>query len=539
VLVGVIDTGIDWRHADFRNADGTTRVAAFWDAADDSFATSGGRVGSAPPMTFGRDGDGKPLPLGTLYTRAQINAALKGAGTVNGGDVGGHGTACAGIAAGNGRGTANGVPAGTYPGVATGAELLVARALDVRGGAQGAALERAYQWMVEEAKKAGKPLVVNMSLGSHYTICDGNSALEKWMARVVPPNTPGVLTCVSAGNGGDLSLHARARYGPRRPGQRDITSEPMAFVIGGEQTFLGAFSHADDWGLMITGDALRDEAAAAGDNPEGEYALIVQHYAGEDDVFLGARALTRENVPDLTEILQDWAGRVEFEPGSATAADRLEFRLAGGNYQARAFCPDTTRRPTNPRPAVVKTGTADLYLTRRFVGGFVLRATRETNLVEPGNSERVITVGSYDFRGAWPSLEGPSSYNLVPGALSTFSSAGPRRDGLVKPEVVAPGRFAVSSLARGSEMGDDRAAITPDGLHVAWEGTSAASPYVAGVLALLLEREPRLTLEQARARLKQTALARPDAHTGALPNPAWGYGRLQPGLLLESARGRR
>src|SRR4051812_27157817 len=62
VIVAIADRGIDWRNADFRNADGSTRIAGIFDLSDDS--------GAAAP--------GNPYGVGTLYSRAQIDAALAG-----------------------------------------------------------------------------------------------------------------------------------------------------------------------------------------------------------------------------------------------------------------------------------------------------------------------------------------------------------------------------------------------------------------------------------------------------------------------------
>ena len=111
VLIGIVDSGIDYENPDFRNADGTTRIAALWDQTVET---------------------GLPLAgynVGTEFTSQQINAALQTAGheerfrLVPSRDISGHGTAVAGIAAGNGRGSQG----GRYRGVAPEAELLIVK----------------------------------------------------------------------------------------------------------------------------------------------------------------------------------------------------------------------------------------------------------------------------------------------------------------------------------------------------------------------------------------------------------------------------
>ena len=92
VLVGVVDSGIDYENPDFRNEDGTTRIAALWDQT----------IPGNPPEGYTR---------GTEYTREQIDEALSEADRekrlmrIPSRDISGHGTAVAGIAAGNGRGS--------------------------------------------------------------------------------------------------------------------------------------------------------------------------------------------------------------------------------------------------------------------------------------------------------------------------------------------------------------------------------------------------------------------------------------------------
>ena len=105
VIVGIVDTGIDWRHADFTNPDGSSRILYLWDQSDD--------VGPAPLP---------PFDYGTLWTNAEINAALQGMGTVREVDSYGHGTHVAGIAAGNG------LALGGFVGMAPLADLIIVKA---------------------------------------------------------------------------------------------------------------------------------------------------------------------------------------------------------------------------------------------------------------------------------------------------------------------------------------------------------------------------------------------------------------------------
>ena len=159
ILISVIDSGIDYAHPDFCNPDKTTRLVALWDQtipADPS-------AGRFAPAGYSQ---------GTLFSPEQINAALQTAGheerfrLVPSRDISGHGTAVAGIAAGNGRGSQG----GRYRGVAPEAELLI-----VKMGIPGeygfprtTQLMRGVDYIIRKAEELKKPVAVNISFGNTY-----------------------------------------------------------------------------------------------------------------------------------------------------------------------------------------------------------------------------------------------------------------------------------------------------------------------------------------------------------------------------------
>ena len=504
VIVGVVDSGIDWRHADFRRADGSTRILAVWDMTDDSYTSSGGRVGSRPPVSIG----GKPL--GTLYTRAQINAALRGAGTVNTGDTEGHGTACAGVAAGGG------LAPGHFPGVAPQADLLI-----VRAGADshiGGLYYLGTRWIVRTAKARHEPCVVSQSFGSQGSAHNGASPEERVMDALAGPGRGGVAVCVAAGNEGQDSLHAGGRFGPRRPGQADVAGQPTDLYVTRETELDGYFGHGDDWGLIVVN--LDNRVVDASGQPV-PFAFVVDPGHG------GVTQKVSRDAVDPSAVASCLAAPPEMAVQGAD--DRLALRLSPGRYQILGF-------GTGPR---VPGGAYDLYLPFPDDATFGQGADRRYMVATPGNADNVLTVGAYIARDAWPSRSGRvTAYNLVLGDIAPYSSPGFRRGGRVKPDLCAPGTFALSPLSPGSALGKngdgsaDTDDTTPDGQHLAWQGTSAATPYVAGVVALMLQKDPRLDESQIQRILTRTA--RHDDFTGAVPNPQWGYGKLDPGAALRA-----
>ena len=153
IIVGIVDSGIDYANQDFRNEDGTTRIEALWDQS----------VPGNPPMGYA---------LGTEYTREQINEALEETDPLArqdllpSRDISGHGTAVAGIAAGNGRGSEG----RRYRGAAPEAELVVVKMNTPRaeGFPRTTELMQGVDYIIRTALRLGKPAAINISFGNTY-----------------------------------------------------------------------------------------------------------------------------------------------------------------------------------------------------------------------------------------------------------------------------------------------------------------------------------------------------------------------------------
>ena len=114
-----------------------------------------------------------------------------------------------------------------------------------------------------------------------------------------------------------------------------------------------------------------------------------------------------------------------------------------------------------------------------------------------------------------------------------------------KPDIMAPGQFVVAPLS--ADYQPDlmeqylenilvfEGAYGERDSYIAYEGTSMASPIVAGTVALMLEYDPELTLENLREILQSTASG--DRFTGELPNYDFGYGKLNAHLAMQQLTG--
>lgn len=162
ILVGVVDSGTDYRHPDFRNADGTSRILKMWDQS------------AVPKLSSDEHswfyGPPKGYSLGVEYTKEMIDAALalpapEGYEIVPERDLSGHGTSVLGIAAGNGRASD-----GVNSGVAFESDLMVVKLGIPKENSfpRTTELIQGIDYLVRQSLALGRPMVINLSFGNNY-----------------------------------------------------------------------------------------------------------------------------------------------------------------------------------------------------------------------------------------------------------------------------------------------------------------------------------------------------------------------------------
>jgi subtilisin family serine protease len=464
VLIGIIDSGIDYTHEAFRRSDGTTRVVAIWDQALQPQGEE------RPPAGFS---------FGVEYQRAAIDEALRTDDPLQivrhvdrpGAGGGFHGTHVCGISAGDGSVAGAGHPSATFVGIAPEAELVLVannrgRTDAERGMGDSADVFAALTYIFQVAESLGRPVVINQSQGDNVGPHDGSSILERGIDGLL--GGPGRAMVKSAGNEGALNRHASGTV--PKGGSQDVQ-----FTVPGGRMFQLMmdiwYRGADrlDFSLTTPGGDTSETVSPGTEAPN----LVMQN---------GNRVFVDSNVDDPANHDNRIFVIIQSGPGGTIEPGTWSFRLDG---------------------IQVETGQWDAWIQRsQFRDEFLppLRNPARTISI-PGTSREIITAASYVTRGAGV------------GSISTFSSLGPTRDGRDAPTVAAPGQLIIAPqpIATGDLYGE-------------MQGTSMSAPAVAGAVALLLQKNPTLTQAQIKACLE--ANARADEFTGDTPNNAWGAGKL-------------
>lgn len=499
VLLAVLDSGISYQLPVFRKADGSTRIRFLWDQTVQSEMLP-------PPEGF---------RIGAEFDEEQINAALRAQDReeqfmlLPTADVGGHGTAVAGIAAGSdafwgGDSSDGGEDRRQYRGTAPETELLIVRLglPDASSFSRTTEVMRAVTWALRKAEALGMPLVINLSFGNTYGAHDGSSLLERFLDNAAEIGR--TVICVGSGNEGAAAGHLAGNLLAGNGGQNGTllrgTDREAALAVR----------------EILPPPYMRDVELAVGEYENSLSIQLWKNYSDEYTVRLRAPDGQEEALP-----MQDGGGKYtlrlgqtevlvyigEPKPYEAAQEIYLELLPVGRRYLESGIW---ILQLAAVRPV---TGQFYLYLptavTRNAVTRFY-QPTPEVTLTIPSTAAKVITVGAYD-----------SSYDAYAdfsgrGYADAERTIGVVTAGLAKPDLVAPG---VGILA-------------PDvyGTFLPVTGTSFATPIVAGAAALLMEwgivqgNDPFLYGEKVKAYLRRGAS--PLRGETVYPNDKVGWGKL-------------
>lgn len=494
VVVGVLDTGIDFTHPDFQD-DAGSRIEYLLEYQPDPV--------NSPPVAE------------QSWTKQVIDTAPQ---TVTQRDIHGHGTHVTGTAAGGGRGA-------PFPGAAPESRLVI-----VKGSRTGSDPTRPHTfserdmingtaWIFSRADDLNMPAVVNLSIGSPGGPLDGSLDINRAMSNLT---APGRLIVFAAGNNGVHVIHAGAAVpaGTSRTVAFNYSEASNAFV----SPQLGQLIQVTGW--YDPGTITSVQVAAR--NPQtGAIVAETSLPTGQghsDLVPLNSGSAT----VGLVQILAQTVNHPNNNLGAFTV-------LVANNFDTAVNLRDhlwtiTIQTASQGRfDAWIATPTMGAFATSVPNVGILIPGDNQFTLNRLAAAENVLTAGSFTTRREWQDANGTpitATFGGEPlplGERTYFSSFGPTRDGRIRPDVMAPGSWLISSRSADAPP---NVSLTPfqSPRYALSQGTSMAAPVLTGSVALMLQLDPTLTTTRARDILHETALA--DSQTGSVPNVAYGFGKL-------------
>ncbi len=501
VLIGIIDVqGFDFAHPDFLDANGKTRFTRIWDQGGSS------REGPTHDPQFA---------YGAEFTDEHLNAAIKASSLLHlpATDIekqsqmveGSHATHVASIAAGNKGICRKSQIAGVLISLPPQDED---RRLSFYDSSR---LADAVDYLLQLAEQEQKPISINISLGTNGHAHDGSAAITRWIDSDL--SMPGRAITVAAGNAGQ---------------ERGETEDDFGWVMGRIHSSgrIAAAGLVHDLEWVVVGDGIMDLS-----ENELEIWFSAQDRIGVSIKRPGPGATWTE----IVEPGQFIQNRLMPDGTMLSIYNEVYHPANGLNYislfLSPFFSPDNVIGvPAGPwqvrlHAREIRDGRFHAWIERddpqrlgrvgqreawAFPSFFSERTVvDDTTVSSLGCANRVITVANLDE---------------VRNRINISSSQGPTRDGRQKPDIAAPGTDIVAAKGFADELDE----------WISLSGTSMASPYVAGVVGLMLAVEKRLTAAQIEAILRRTARPLPAA-SFEWTNSA-GFGVIDPDKCLEEVR---
>lgn len=379
VLIGFVDTGIDYRNPVFQNEDGTTRIAAIWDQTI--------RTGPAPAGFY----------YGTEYTEVQINQAIQSENPLDmvpSMDENSHGTFLAGVAAGNID------EENDFSGIAPNSTIVMVKLRQARDKLRSFFLVdkdvdcyaendilAALSYLLDKAEIIGKPIIICLGVGTSSGDHNGTSPLSRYIDYL--GYTTGVAFVCGTGNEGNRGHHYQSSS--ILPG----AYEELEINVGeGESGFtieLWASTPAL-FGIGLT-------------SPSGEVINEIQPRLGKRE---NIRFVLEKTIVNISYFL------VEAGSGDLLVFMRFE-SPSRGIWKIRAYNRSQASSSFN------------LWLPiDNFIGNFTYfnRPEPDVTITEPGNAITITTA---------------SVYNSQTDSIYIHSGRGYTRSGRVQPTVAAPG----------------------------------------------------------------------------------------------------
>lgn len=479
IVIGVIDQSFEFKHMGFLDENGKSRIKMLWDRSKD----------------IEKDIQSKAAPV------YNVDALTKTHETYDPGS--GHGTHVTNIAAGSKHAD------NPFYGVAPKADIVV-----IPSSFENTEIIEDIRAVKAYASREHKPWVANLSLGSVIGPHDGSTDYDQAIDRMAQDK--GGIVVGAMGNEGDQYFHAFSSFQPGETKQVFIHYEKDQDGNATEDDL----THIDFWGISeVNAEQFTVTPILAVKSSNAEQ-LKVKKYGADfwkkylDDGKVWSEISPKNNRENhfvgvkINKLLED----------------------LGSRYKKIIFGVEITAKSTNTADATLH---GWIYSEEPNYARFVLAKTdSKFESIKPDNLYIVGEGGA-----SIPSAIAVGSFTTTvtdqhekEGAHSTFSSNGPwLNPNYPKPAVLAPGASIMSALNKYAPGFDKNNAAYSNRFnnkvyHYGYmEGTSMATPFVAGSIALWLEANPQLSYTDVLDILKETSTKHADME-GEAWTPTYGYG---------------
>ncbi len=482
VLVGFVDTGIDYSHPAFINSAGQTRIISIWDQT----------------VQTPREGESAPegLGYGVEYTEEMINRALESQSPLDivpSRDTNGHGTFIAGVACGNEMAEQS------FSGVAPLASICMVKCKEAKQNLRNyyfintdnpcyaeSDIMLAVRYLRKKAFEYRMPLIICLGIGTNQGGHNRGGVLGEFLEDL--GNYRGIYVVTAGGNEGNASHH----YKNVEFGIQDYVDVEIR-VGEGETGFT-----TELW-TNIT-----NLYSVALVSPDGEYSGKIQARLGEKREI---RFLFGNTVVYIEYIL------FSFEDGDECI--RLRFRNpVDGIWKIRVYEENGI------------SGRFDMWLPiRDFISEstYFLRPNPDTTLCDPANNFGLITC---------------TYYNSLNRSAAIESSRGFTREGRIKPDFAAPGIDVYGLLPFQGKYPENSEERNERARYGYRSGSSMAAAVTAGATALLTEwallYENDYSMDTVKA--KKYLIRGADRNGLTVPSEIWGNGTLDLYGVFDSLR---
>lgn len=482
VIVGIIDTGIDFTHPDFKDSLGNSRILWIWDHILPN-------AGNTPAQ----------YNYGQEFSKTDIETGLATAHV----DQTAHGTHVAGIA------TASGDTMPEFMGAAPKSDIIaVSLDFNLNDDEWLSSIADAVAYIFNKADSLGQPCVINISAGTYFGSHDGLDLSSLAIDNLITAQN-GRMVVAAAGNAGNFAIHFRHLLS-------NDTAITWFTPSVSNPIYIEAWSDTANISQLefsIAADQLSAPPFTIGSLPW----RTIQYHLGAlrtDTLY----SISGNRIATVLSYGQLAGGRIgliyQIQPDSTYYTYRLSSKgngmLDGWSFESASLTPP----PTSIFPISAYHRPPDL----------------EQNICSSFQcSEKVICAGQYVNRNNYIDYNGTTqTFPTIEGALAVSSSRGPTRDGRTKPDITATGEITLSALKLSMApwfIANQPFKLAQGGMHIRNGGTSSAAPAVAGAIALYLQQNPNATWTDIRNRV--LLCSKTDQFTGAnLPNNSWGHGKM-------------